>query len=113
MKKKNKVRKITEEEYAQYLAEIESKGAKNSIEDWGRRVAVRKIRLRAFYFRGGRYAMSKKRQNYYTGDKIVVFLQKNTIFSFPRGDFFLETLDEGKYLCYNKHKFIPLFLYMV
>ena len=26
MAKKNKVRKITEEEYAQYLAEIESKG---------------------------------------------------------------------------------------
>lgn len=33
MGKKNKVRKITEEEYAQYVAEIESKNAKNSIKD--------------------------------------------------------------------------------
>ena len=33
MAKKNKVRKITEEEYAQYLAEIELKSAeKNKIE---------------------------------------------------------------------------------
>ena len=34
MSKKNKVRKITEEEYAQYLAEIEAKGAlKNGIKN--------------------------------------------------------------------------------
>ena len=34
MSKKNKVRKITEEEYAQYLAEIESKGnLKSSIKN--------------------------------------------------------------------------------
>ena len=34
MAKKNKVRKITEEEYAQYLAEIELKSTlKNSIND--------------------------------------------------------------------------------
>ena len=30
MAKKNRVRKITEEEYAQYLAEIEAKGAPNN-----------------------------------------------------------------------------------
>lgn len=37
--------------------------------------------------------MSKKRQNYSTDGKMLVFLQKNTIFSLLRGDFFLETLD--------------------
>ncbi len=31
MSKKNKVRKITEEEYAQYLAEIEAKGAPKTV----------------------------------------------------------------------------------
>ncbi len=59
-------------------------------------MVVRKIRLRAFYFCGGRYAMSKKRQNYSMDSEILGFFAKKYRF-FPscRVIFFLKPLTSG------------------
>jgi hypothetical protein len=77
-------------------------------------VAVKNTAAHFPFFCGGRYGFIKKREKYplnrcaYTlNSQKIPFLGGKSWF------FFLETLDEGGNIWYNKRKFIPLVLYMV